>query len=360
MSPVCSAQVRSKRKELKAVQKELESTRREIEEYEELEKSLTSELSKIESRSGETRKQVAALQRRVKDSRDRRYRLKGRLAAMGQASGLWKSAMDSDLQLYAQALAGRENFFGSPEFWRLSFQREAILGKARFLVNLKGASRSTATAEAETRRRAEELMAKTQRARAEEQRHREQYARAKTAQAQAQEKAAAARRRAAELEESAKALTKLIAALGRPRPGRPAVEPKWSYPRHSFPWPALGSVVQPFGRQRNEELKSWVIHQGIRLKTQPDAVISAVESGQVIFTGLFRSYGQVLIVDHGSNFFSIYGELSETFKSKGAKVAAGEAVAKAGKARDGKSGVLYLELRNGTAALDPLIWLRKL
>ena len=41
------------------------------------------------------------------------------------------------------------------------------------------------------------------------------------------------------------------------------------------------------------------------------APVQAVDGGKVIFAGPFRSYGQVLIVDHGSNFFSIYGELGE-------------------------------------------------
>ena len=61
--------------------------------------------------------------------------------------------------------------------------------------------------------------------------------------------------------------------------------------------------------------------------------------------------------EHRGGFFSIYGELGEILKAKGASVEAGEAL---GKVSGGPGkGAGYLELRRGTEALDPMAWLQK-
>ena len=84
----------------------------------------------------------------------------------------------------------------------------------------------------------------------------------------------------------------------------------------------------------------------------PGAPVKAVAAGKVIFAGPFRSYGRVIIVDHGAGFFSVYGGLGEMEKDKGDAARKGETLARAG-------GRLYLELRRGADALDPLAWLEK-
>ena len=172
-------------------------------------------------------------------------------------------------------------------------------------------------------------------------------------------KGAEAQARAKELEETAKALTRLIRSLREPRkPGAPPIV-HWDVPPNSLLWPAQGSVLKPFGRQRNAELDTWVISQGILLQTPAEAAVSAVRGGKVIFCGPFRSYGQVMILDHGSNFFTIYGGLGSLLKVKGAEVQPGEAIARAGPPKAGQGGRLYFELRRGSEALDPLVWLQK-
>lgn len=358
MAPAFS-QVQSKRKELSHVQKELESTRQEIEEYKRLEQSLGRELERLEGRNAEARKRMAQLQRGIRLAQEKRAQLKGRLGALGQASGFWRETLESELRRLAQAQASRNESFASLDLWGEFFRREAILEKARMLSGLQGLGRRTAQAELETRRRAEELLGKSQQAQAEAESRQREYQQKQAAIAEAQEKRTAAQQRAQELEESAKALTRLIRMLGRQKGYHKAASAGLERPKNSLPWPADGSVSRPFGRQLNPELNTWVIHQGILLETKPGAPVSAVEDGRVIFSGPFRSYGQVLILDHGSNFFSIYGELGEILKSKGAEVRAGDAIATAGHASPARGGSLYLELRRGAEALDPMAWLQK-
>ena len=350
----------AKSQELGQVQRELEATRRQIDEYRSLEESLGKDLEKIQSRSGEARRRIDELQLNVRQAEQRKRELKSKLAALGQASGLWKNSLDSELRGHQLASASRNDAYGRADLWKEAYLRAAILGKVELLAGLQGISHTTALAEARTRRRAEDLAQRRQQASRQQLAAQRELEQKKAAIEQTQEKVASAMARAKELEESARALTRLIRALRQPRkPGVPPALAHWDVPPSSLLWPASGSVLKPFGRQRNPELDTWVINQGILLQTAEGAEVSAVRAGRVIFCGPFRSYGQVMIVDHGANFFSIYGALGETFKGKGSDVASGEVIAKAGAPKQGQGGRLYLELRRGTEALDPLVWLKK-
>jgi septal ring factor EnvC (AmiA/AmiB activator) len=130
-------------------------------------------------------------------------------------------------------------------------------------------------------------------------------------------------------------------------------------PRHSLPWPAEGRVLTGFGREKDKDLGTWIVRQGLTLATAPSAPVTPVAPGRVIFAGPFRSYGQVIIVDHGGGFFSVYGGLGRILKGKGSDAPAGEPIATAGAAKDGSGGRVYLEIRRGTQALDPAAWLER-
>ncbi|PIR19623.1 MAG: peptidase M23, partial [Elusimicrobia bacterium CG11_big_fil_rev_8_21_14_0_20_64_6] len=108
----------------------------------------------------------------------------------------------------------------------------------------------------------------------------------------------------------------------------------------------------PFGRERDKELGTWTVRQGVVFDSNAGADVESVAAGNVIFAGPFRSYGKVVIVDHGGGFFSVYGELGKIEAEKGDSVKKNEKLATAG-------GRVYLEIRHGTEALDPADWLTK-
>jgi septal ring factor EnvC (AmiA/AmiB activator) len=145
----------------------------------------------------------------------------------------------------------------------------------------------------------------------------------------------------------------LIEKLGKPgkfRKTGPVA--RLERPVHSLPWPVEGKVLRPFGRERDEQLGTWTVRQGVVFSAAAGAPVGAIAPGSVIFAGPFRSYGKVVIVDHGGGFFSVYGELGEILKDKGDSVRASEKLASAGEQ-------VYLEIRRGTDALDPADWLEK-
>jgi len=352
------AQVQTKRKELNQIQKQLESTRREIDEYRKLEQSLGGELHQLESRNQDGAKKMERLQRNIRLAESRKQGLKSRLGAIGQASGFWRSEFESDVRSYAAGLSARDDAYGTDEIWKEEYRRSAILEKTRFMAGLQGIGRKTALAETETRRQAADLLNKSRRAEAELSARRQEYESKQAAMALAQQKKADAIRRAAELQDTAKELNKLIKVLSQKKKRGEPAGGRLEIARNSLAWPVAGTVVQQFGRQRNTELNTWVIHQGIRLETAAGAAVTPMRAGKVIYAGQFRSYGQVLILDHGSGLYGVYGELGALLKEKGADAQAGETIARAGGGEGGK-GRLYLELRHGSEALDPTAWLGK-
>jgi septal ring factor EnvC (AmiA/AmiB activator) len=85
----------------------------------------------------------------------------------------------------------------------------------------------------------------------------------------------------------------------------------------------------------------------------------AVHDGVVAFAGPFSGFGNLVIVDHGAQNFSLYGDLLDFSVAKGARVDRGQALGSAGPLPSGGTG-LYFELRVDGRPVDPLQWLKKL
>jgi murein DD-endopeptidase MepM/ murein hydrolase activator NlpD len=120
----------------------------------------------------------------------------------------------------------------------------------------------------------------------------------------------------------------------------------------NFAWPATGAVVSKFG-MRNQKM-----HNGIDIRLGPDSAVLATAEGKVVYVGNdVEGYGNLLIIHHPTNLFSVYAYVGEILVKKGMPVTRGTMVAKANsKAQD---AFLHFELRRGRRALDPLQLLPK-
>jgi septal ring factor EnvC (AmiA/AmiB activator) len=359
-SASASAQVKQK-KELARIQAELRKTLAELDGLRSSEKALDRDVNRLENLDATSRRRVERLQDVIHRAESRRTELKSRLDAASRVDGFWTAALSAEAARNSADRTGRSDFYGTGELWAEEYRRAAILEKSRHLRGLKGFRRKTEAAEADERKKADEFAGSRRRAVAERDDRRKEYESKKAQLALTQTQVAEAARRAKELEESAKAMTALLDKLGRAAKYRKPAGAKavLDVPRHSLPWPAEGKVVSGFGREKDPELGTWTVRQGLTLATRASAPVTPVAPGRVIFAGPFRSYGQVVIVDHGGGFFTVYGGLGEILKDKGADARAGEPIARAGEAKDGSGGRLYLEIRRGTEALDPAAWLEK-
>lgn len=160
--------------------------------------------------------------------------------------------------------------------------------------------------------------------------------------------------------ETAKALEQLLIKLEREKKKTEKQaalqeQKKVVIKKKDLPWPVSGNVIVKFGKNKHPDLDTYVISNGIKIKSSPGANVNAVDSGEVIFTGDFRSYGLMIIVDHGGGFYTVYGHLGEINVEEGSQVTTASIL---GKISKNSQPVLYFEVRVDNKPEDPMLWLR--
>jgi murein hydrolase activator len=172
--------------------------------------------------------------------------------------------------------------------------------------------------------------------------------------------AAANDRRMARLATEAKDLRDLLQRLARERARQPAPAPAPTGTR-AFPdapgglvMPVVGTILTRFGVADAAGSKS----KGILVQAHPGASVLAPFDGRVVFRGPFRSYGEILIIQHSGGYHSLLAGLGRSDAAVGQWVLAGEPVGIMGSPQDGDPK-LYVELRRDGHPIDPAPWLDK-
>ena len=117
--------------------------------------------------------------------------------------------------------------------------------------------------------------------------------------------------------------------------------------------PVRGELVGLFGAPREEGPAG---NKGVFIRAREGQPVLAVAAGQVVYAEWMRGYGNLLIVDHGEAYLSIYANNESLLKQTGDPVAAGEIVATVGASGGNEQSGLYFELRHLGKAFDPLRW----
>ena len=126
--------------------------------------------------------------------------------------------------------------------------------------------------------------------------------------------------------------------------------------RGDLDWPAAGAVRRRFaGRTAASGTGA---SNGMEIAADEGAPAQAVHEGVVAFADAFAGFGNLVIVDHGAQTFSLYGDLLDMAVAKGARVERGQRIGSVGTTPAGPAG-LYFELRVDGQAVDPLQWLKK-
>ncbi len=130
--------------------------------------------------------------------------------------------------------------------------------------------------------------------------------------------------------------------------------------RGKLPWPLEGKVITAFGFERHPDFQTLVMNKGVEISPAKDkSLILAVHTGKVVYADYFQGYGNLLIIDHGMTYYSLYGHCAEFLAAVGDMARAGQPVAVVGDSGSLKGECLYFELRYKTKALDPLQWLKR-
>ena len=122
--------------------------------------------------------------------------------------------------------------------------------------------------------------------------------------------------------------------------------------------PVQGEIVQRFGKHKHPEFNSFTFSNGLAFSAPAGADIHAVDSGTVIFANYFKGYGNMVILDHGDGFFSVYAHASHIARKEGSSVARNDVIASVGDLDSSRGPMLYFEIRYQGKPVDPFPWFK--
>jgi septal ring factor EnvC (AmiA/AmiB activator) len=161
-------------------------------------------------------------------------------------------------------------------------------------------------------------------------------------------------RLASELQGAHQPLQQMLAGVASVR-SEPVTLPLRAF-QHDLDWPALGRVTARFGRRTGLSPTSSL--NGIEIGAIEGAPVRAVHEGTIAYAEPFTGYGNLVIIDHGAQAYSLYGYLASLEIARGARIERGELLGSAGQTPTG-AAALYFELRIDGKAVDPVEWLKR-
>jgi septal ring factor EnvC (AmiA/AmiB activator) len=119
--------------------------------------------------------------------------------------------------------------------------------------------------------------------------------------------------------------------------------------------PVAGEIISKFGQSREGGGPAW---KGLFIRARQGNEVRSVGSGEVAFADWLRGFGNLLIIDHGNGYLSLYSNNESLYKQPGDTVRAGDVVATVGATGGQDEPGLYFELRRQGKPFDPLSWVK--
>ena len=362
----CGAQaaVEAKKKNLDQLNRQLEEKRKELEQYRIEEERIASELSGLKKEEKQTTVRRKELEGQLQSARSRSAESKQKYESLDKAKKVLSGDIHGELVMYSIQKDFYYPYYGSRDISKDMLLRSAMFNKRALLVRMTGETDRVNKDIKTLRRKGEELSSKQELLRRQ---GAAQKTMLKTKQVElnrTREQQARLTRELENLQNAALGLTRLVKTLQKRAPYRAETGADLPLEKGAMAWPALGKVISRFGREDGPGLKTWIVREGIRIATEQEAPVRAALAGKVIYAGPFRTYGNVVIIDHEKGFFTIYGLLSRIDAAKGQAVAAMSPLGAAGEDTQAMSSgkkspgsAVYFEIRKGDRAIDPLKWL---
>ncbi|HEV3011171.1 MAG TPA: peptidoglycan DD-metalloendopeptidase family protein [Burkholderiales bacterium] len=148
-------------------------------------------------------------------------------------------------------------------------------------------------------------------------------------------------------------LARIVEAIGRSDFG--SLKEPFAGLRGKLRLPVRGELTQRFGAPRGA---AGTEAKGVFIRAPGGQPVRSIAKGQVVYADWMRGFGNLLIVDHGENYLSIYANNESLLKELGDAVAPGEAIATTGSSGGNEQTGLYFEMRHLGRAFDPLSWVK--
>ena len=118
--------------------------------------------------------------------------------------------------------------------------------------------------------------------------------------------------------------------------------------------PVKGVVSNRFGSTRPDSTVLW---KGLFLRATANQPVKAIAAGRVVFADWLRGFGNLLIIDHGKGYMSLYGNNETLYKQVGDVLRGGDTIAAVGNSGGNEDSGLYFELRHEGNPMDPIKWI---
>jgi septal ring factor EnvC (AmiA/AmiB activator) len=134
-------------------------------------------------------------------------------------------------------------------------------------------------------------------------------------------------------------------------------EGKFAKLRGQLAWPISGRLISTYGKIKHPTFNTYTFNKGIGIGATPGSEFRVIEAGQVLYADAFKGYGNLLIVDHGDSYYSLYAHASELLVQVGQRVKRNQVVGRTGEGGSLNGPALYFEIRHQGKPENPLEWL---
>ncbi len=164
-------------------------------------------------------------------------------------------------------------------------------------------------------------------------------------------------RMASGLKARAERLTVLVSELesGGTGSGQGAVS-LFHLQKGTLPWPVEGRIKTAFGKHKHAELGTLLENHGVDIFANDSTGVKAVWDGRIAFAKRFQGYGNLIIIDHGGGYYTLYAQVQKLLKKTDETVEKGDLIAYTGFEN---ADYVYFEVRKGRTPIDPLLWIER-
>lgn len=136
------------------------------------------------------------------------------------------------------------------------------------------------------------------------------------------------------------------------------MKPSFEAEKGLLPPPVQGPVLKSFGLVKQGDQPYVLSNKGLFIAAPQRSPVRAVFSGVVSFVGSFPGLGQVLILDHGDHYYTVYGNNSNVLVQLGQEVAQSQVIASSGRSSFDQQNGLYFEVRHFSEPYNPKEWVK--
>ena len=122
--------------------------------------------------------------------------------------------------------------------------------------------------------------------------------------------------------------------------------------------PVKGKILNKFGRQKDKQFASFIVHNGINIRVRTGMSVRSVFDGKVLYTGELEGYGNLVIIGHGKDYHSLYGHLDRIYVKQNQVVQTGDIIGLSGDTGSLIGETLYFEMRKNGKPIEPVRWFK--